>query len=658
MAQTEFPKLRLPKIQRVELRKFSLFAANPNAEFSARNGVLCLVGANGIGKSTLLSAINFCLTGTVPDPNRTFESMDEYYRFTRQYSGAYFRGRISGGDEEDAEVTLTFSLGTLQFTVTRGLFEPEELRGLTISGDASVGSPTHTGESRSERHARYAEALVHHSGVASFQEFVFLQHFLFTFDEQRRTLFWNPRTMERVLYRAFGADPQMAQRADSLKREIQQQDSRVRNSQWEATRLSKRINKLRAHTQQQTDAQQKFDILSDNHRGLTERFAEESSALKDAEAAVRDATLRVSELSVRETALRDDYARAFDRRLSPDAPLTHHPLIAHSISTGACELCGSSGVSAMALLATRASSSQCPLCDSVIAIAAPDPESVSHLRGLDQELTAIKKSLRDVHAGLASLRAVERAARERWTQSKDQLDAFDEANSALLNSLRLGLNSNASDAALATFKEQLATIEREKATAYQLREEFKGQLSILTRQLEEHYAAVEQRFVPALRQLAEQFLGMPLSVQLHTGASGEVGLLLEVRGTARRHSQQLSESQRFFLDIALRMALTQHMSDPQSPGAMYIDTPEGSLDIAYEKRAGTMLAMFAEAGHQVIMTANLNSSRLLLELAARCGRANMTLCRMTDWAELSTVQQDEEELFDKAFADIEDALGA
>jgi energy-coupling factor transporter ATP-binding protein EcfA2 len=52
------------------------------------------VGANGIGKSTLLSAINFCFTGIVSDPNRAFESMEEYYKFPRSYSSSYFRGRI------------------------------------------------------------------------------------------------------------------------------------------------------------------------------------------------------------------------------------------------------------------------------------------------------------------------------------------------------------------------------------------------------------------------------------------------------------------------------------------------------------------------------------------------------------------------------------
>jgi len=100
------------------------------------------------------------------------------------------------------------------------------------------------------------------------------------------------------------------------------------------------------------------------------------------------------------------------------------------------------------------------------------------------------------------------------------------------------------------------------------------------------------------------------------------------------------------------------LSDPTSRGVMYIDTPEGSLDIAYEKRAGDMLAMFAEAGHRILMTANLNSSQLLLALANRCGKQGMKLCRMMDWAELSDVQKEEEILFDKAYLEIEKAMEA
>ena len=72
-------------------------------------------------------------------------------------------------------------------------------------------------------------------------------------------------------------------------------------------------------------------------------------------------------------------------------------------------------------------------------------------------------------------------------------------------------------------------------------------------------------FVPTFTRLAEQFLGLPISIDLEA-RQNEVTLLLTVRGDRRRQEDALSEScQRFFLDIALRMALVAELSHPTRP---------------------------------------------------------------------------------------------
>jgi ABC-type cobalamin transport system ATPase subunit len=178
----------------------------------------------------------------------------------------------------------------------------------------------------------------------------------------------------------------------------------------------------------------------------------------------------------------------------------------------------------------------------------------------------------------------------------------------------------------------------------------------IQRTLQAQYAAAEQEFVPLFTKLAHLFLGMELDVQMEASDATGLSLVIAVRGTFRRQPHNLSESQRFFLDIALRMAITQFISSSEAKGGMFIDTPEGSLDIAYEKRAGDMLAQFVNSGHQVIMTANLNSSKLLLALAKNCKRERMQVSRMMDWADLSDVQIAESDLFEQAFSDISTAL--
>ena len=89
---------------------------------------------------------------------------------------------------------------------------------------------------------------------------------------------------------------------------------------------------------------------------------------------------------------------------------------------------------------------------------------------------------------------------------------------------------------------------------------------------------------------------------------------------------------------------------------MLIDTPEGSLDIAYESRAGQMFADFVTQGYSVIMTANINTSHLLLKMAEMCGKDMMKIERMTDWTTLSIVQQQEQDIIKKAIDEIEKRL--
>ena len=651
------PKLRLPQIEKVSLRRFSLFTANPNAEFTCDEGVLCLVGANGIGKSTLLSAINFCLTGIVSDPTRQFDSMEEYYRYSRAFSEKYFRGRIDPNDEDDAEITIVFNLGSFIYTVRRGMFEPDELRTFSIINRDNEAVDLSTDDMpRGERHQKFVERFVQDSGLSSFEEFVFLQHFVFTFDEQRKTLLYNQRILDRALYRAFGMEPDMAKRADTISREIEQADSRVRNAQWEATKTRKRINAIISSAQAASGAQEKYDSLAGDHESLTRQFEEESKILREIEDTIKDTNLRLAEFSMKETSLRDEYAKYFDHRFNYRPPIAKHPIITQSIEEHTCSLCGNKEDAAIESIVAKTTADSCPLCDSSLNTETAPISDDNHLKEIDDELAQCKINLNGVLKRLMGLRNEETEARKKFNATKEKLEDFDRQNSATLEGLRQVLKRNTTSATLNDYRDQLATIETEKKTAFERREALKSQRLELQKKLEQEYLKAEKVFLPRFKELAERFLGMELMVQLDVREPG-LNLYVTVRGITRRQQQQLSESQRFFLDIALRMALTEHMSDATSRGGMFIDTPEGSLDIAYEKRAGEMLALFAKGGHRIVMTANLNSSQLLLALAHRCRQEGMKLCKMTDWAELSEVQKDEGALFDVAYSKIIKAMG-
>src|ERR1700724_4315445 len=88
-------KLRMPRLLNVRLEHFTLYNSRPVIDLPFGDGVLCLAGANGLGKSTFLAAVNFGLTGIVADPHRGFESVPEYYERCLDFASEFFDGRFS-----------------------------------------------------------------------------------------------------------------------------------------------------------------------------------------------------------------------------------------------------------------------------------------------------------------------------------------------------------------------------------------------------------------------------------------------------------------------------------------------------------------------------------------------------------------------------------
>jgi DNA repair exonuclease SbcCD ATPase subunit len=126
--QSSARQLRMPRLLNARLDHFSLYSAKKTIQVSFTKGAFCLAGANGLGKSTFLAAINFGLTGIVASPDRKFESVAEYYSYSLGFADEFFDGRVSEADRERAQVSLDFEVGTKVFHLTRGVFERERLR--------------------------------------------------------------------------------------------------------------------------------------------------------------------------------------------------------------------------------------------------------------------------------------------------------------------------------------------------------------------------------------------------------------------------------------------------------------------------------------------------------------------------------------------------
>jgi hypothetical protein len=85
----------------------------------------------------------------------------------------------------------------------------------------------------------------------------------------------------------------------------------------------------------------------------------------------------------------------------------------------------------------------------------------------------------------------------------------------------------------------------------------------------------------------------------------------------RAGPNEVSESQREFIDLAFRMALIE-VAGISGIGSIVMDAPESSLDAVFVTRAADVLARFAapDRGNRLLITSNLVDGRLLPSLLA------------------------------------------
>lgn len=114
------PDIYLPNIIKLELTNFSLYCEQ-SVVMDFSKPVSCLMGANGIGKSTLLNCVNFAITGRINPTNKKLKSIDTLDRGNNYYL-QYFDGRISEVDKDYASTRIVFMLGNKRIEVVRNFF--------------------------------------------------------------------------------------------------------------------------------------------------------------------------------------------------------------------------------------------------------------------------------------------------------------------------------------------------------------------------------------------------------------------------------------------------------------------------------------------------------------------------------------------------------
>jgi DNA repair exonuclease SbcCD ATPase subunit len=638
-----------PILKKVQIKYFSLYKKAEFLDIDLDKNVFCLAGANGLGKSTFITIINYALTGIVKKPNTNFswyKSIPAFYNKSKSFVEDYFDGRINEEDFDRAEVTLLFTIEEHEYSITRGFFEPDELRKFskkTNGNEIKISDELSYSELNDEFKTHFTKDV----SLADFDQFVFLQFYVLTFDETHQLLFWDENLIERVLYLFFGVDAKKAKQADQLRKDYNKHGSDARNIQWRITQTRNELKTL-SKSLQNLDLNNTSNLEAyEVHKSLLEKSDELNDKLQRIAEEIKDADLNIANLSLKASSLRSEYSNVFTLTLNEDTPIEKNSRVIEILND--------------LKLRIYASKDFADLIEKLVEIIKEQQKTLTgknaqqyfeQLRKIDEQLLEVSNKIEDFQVRKDRLIQNENDYTLQLNETNSQIDEYEKENEELVRSIHKLKNNSSIDAIINGYKEQIERYAGQKAEAYEKRDKARKELEPLEAELNVGYIDAEEEFIPIFNQYAKSFLGLDLNINLATSSKG-ISLSIDIDETKRRDSFQLSESQRYFVDIALRMALI----DLNTKSAtMLIDTPEGSLDIAYENRAGKMFADFVNNFRKIIMTANINSSQLLLELAHICKSDGMRIERMTDWTLLSEVQQQENNRIEEAYANLEAKL--
>ena len=594
-------------------------------EIPFREGLTLILGANGLGKTTLITMLFRMLTGTgdIPLPQGRIGSVDLSVQNLDRWSQRQFANRVNDG-AQNASAQLSFQLGAKRFQVTR------RLRDLALTTFIIDGEAADTEE------LTFRNAIAAAAELGSFGDWILVLRTLVFYFEDRRALVWDPGAQKQLL-RALLLSPTLAQEWTRRERLILELDSRMRNldnalkrEKRESAKIDQKSTSAPGVRQALAAAQTHLDKLQERHATLVERL---------------DLTDRMRHRArldaLRAEAEQDRALRELERArlLTIDAHLPHADesirfILARLMSDATCLVCGTEDVAARRQSLEQALEARhCVICDSLIEMSMP------------ADVTEI------TDARLQTLKAAYDAS---VVQAADQTRERDEANAAHLpTSAELAACAQERDevdqkvrdlqAQLPPDQRRVTDQQRRLDAANELVIDMRARLKVARTEFGEflggHRAHIAQ-FADAIKakfgEAANGFLfeDSQLSwspTRMQVGQAGADGVepveypafAVDLTGSdfaglkRRGDPEEVSESQREFIDLAFRMALV-HVAAPSSAASLVIDAPESSLDAVFVERAATVLGLFAKTGNhgtnRLVVTSNLGSGTLVPRL--------------------------------------------
>jgi len=588
-----------------------------------------ILGGNGLGKTTIMQAVIYGLTGGS-------DSIEEEKDKALRWNHSYFRKRIDPEHISDASVEVEFALGRTVLTICRGFNNSGVIA--FRKGKSQHGWIDDPAEAK----AAFEGALTQYGGYEKPEDFAFLVHRLLYLPETRRLLAWDTNAQIRIIM-LLNQDVLIEEDFRRRREELRKLDSSKRHIHVALGKVEKRIAELKSRSKKTSQNGNSSSSTSSqdgtDYKRLLEGLQEIARQRHAIERDRRDASEELSKISSDIETLRDQIEQTEAYLISgllSDQEKQSHLAINKMAESGVCPVCGTHQKGLQELAHQHTLEHRCVLCGS------ENPQEV------EPELATLRSQLSE------KLRS-QKARESTFRITSDKLEYMRREEDRLqyeLNSIRL------SQPALTLIERDLPSPSSRKdltemrAMLKQQEDDLQAQIIERKNQLERDYRAFREAVNARINSLrstyaayATEFLGIPceLTETVATDLINFTRFIPKFNDIERDTPESCSEAQRFFLDIAFRMALIDFAcSDTKDAATFVCETPETALDMSYIDNVVRMFEQFSKKGHSLLLTANIQSDSIageLLRLEPKDERGSRIL-NLLDIGQLSKVHQD------------------
>jgi len=626
-------KIILPQLLGFRLYGFySIF--KKEIKLALGSGPYIVLGGNGLGKTTTMQAAVYGLAGS-------FDSDKVEDTKSLRWDHTYFESRL-GSYISEAGIEVQFTFGEVAFCVRRG-FKDSQITGFKLDDNNWIDDPLEASQT-------FENAITQYGGYQSIYDFAFLVHRLLYLPESRRLIAWDIEAQLRILM-LLNQDVIVEEEFRRELARLKDMDSNKRHIHVAVGKIDNEINPQAPPDQ----TQEHFDFLVSETKPteidivqLSEQLHEITKRKSKLQQRVKKITANLSEVSGKIEILRaqieDTEAAIIVSSLQTQESV--NLLAIHKLTeNGICPVCGVYSPDLQALAQGHERDHLCVLCGS------EKPHEA------DLDLATLRSQL------VTKMRAQQELEKDYLTTSA-HLEVVSDEEKAVLSQMS-EFRSNRSIVPIV--ERHLSELLQEEKLE-ELGRELKTEEAQLEMELHEGKTELENKYldfvesiadrITTLRELYEhyatEFLGLTCVLSDRRRRTMiDVSQFVPKFDEIRRDTQEsCSEAQRFFLDIAFRLALIDFACITSSGKATFIcETPETALDMSYIGNVVKMLTQFTEKGHSILLSANIQPLGIAEKLMGSVS-TNMRASHIADLLEIGRPSKVQVE----AMSDLQDVV--